>query len=95
MANPNQFNITLEPELKARLAELAHEFKFGKATKVGALIIETYIEHWALLQGQIRQWKEEQEREMMLSVEAQIRGERPPLVKGKAKAAQLGRKNQK
>lgn len=78
--NPNQFNVSLRPELKKRLEDLAEEFGeetgLNKGTKVGAKIIETYVEHWAQLQERIREGKRRVEQEILGNLE------RPPLVKG-------------
>lgn len=91
----NQFNISLDPDLKKRLEELATEFDKGAATKVGAEIIKTYVERWAILERQIRQWRDEQNRQMMEDVGMQIRGEKPRLVKGAAQSNSTGRKKTK
>lgn len=71
-----QFNVTLSPELKKRLQDLAAEYGFEKGTKVGAKIIERYVEHWAETQERIRQEKQRVENEIMDELG------RPPLVKG-------------
>lgn len=90
-----QFNVTLSPELKERLRRLAVEFKDefqGQASKVGASIIKSYVEHWARLQERIRQGKMQVEKEIMENLE------RPPLLKGEAartKNPTAGRKKRK
>lgn len=81
VSDPNkQFNATLSLELKKRLEELAdlygRELGLDKGTKVGAKIIETYIEHWADTQERIRKEKKRVEDEIM----GELR--RPPLLKG-------------
>lgn len=86
----DQFNISLSAQLKKRLEDLAVEFEMERGTKVGAEIIETFVEHWAKLRERIRETKRQVESEIMASVE------RPPLVKGAArdsKTSAAGRKN--
>lgn len=91
--NPNQFNISLSPELKKRLAELAVEFKRGKASKVGAEIIETYIDRWADIERQLSKWRDDVDKAMLEGIRRQIRGEdKPPLVKASAQSKTAGRK---
>ena len=83
----DQFNVTLSPELIKRLQDLAVEFEMEKGTKVGAEIIETFVEHWAKLRERILETKRQVEREIMESMV------RPPLVKGEAhKTMTAGRK---
>lgn len=84
VADPNkQFNATLSPELKKRLQELADQYGretgLDKGTKVGARIIETYVEVWAQSQERIREGKRQIEQ---AEQEALAKLGRPPLVKG-------------
>lgn len=83
--NDKQFNISLSPEIQKRLKEFAVEFKKGKATKVGAEIIEAYYEYWATLQRHLEERKLEQQKQMFEYLEGQMK-ERPRLVKGKPQA---------
>lgn len=89
-----QFNITLPPEVRERLDELAVEFQMEKATKVGAKIISTYIERWAILERRRREWEDEQQREMLERIDQEMR-RRPPLMKGAARKHPTERKRQK
>lgn len=85
-----QFNISLSPELKKRLTDLAIEFEMEKATKVGADIIKTFVDHWARLQILRREAKQRVDSEIMQSLE------RPPLLKGEAQInPTAGRKRRK
>lgn len=78
--NVNQFNITLSPELKKRLQELADQFKMGKASKVGAKIIEMYTEEWAALEIDKQQMEDEYKRELADRVRKGLgRRKHPPL----------------
>lgn len=77
-----QFNVTLSPELKERLQQLAEEFEIEprKGTKVGALIIKAYVDRWVYAQRRIREAKQKVEQEIMEE-------ERPALVTGETPKA--------
>lgn len=81
--NSKQFNLTLSPEIRGRLEDFAREFKKGKATKVGAEIIEAYFEHWAVLQRELEELKKQQQKQMFEYFGNQMKGEKPILVKHK------------
>lgn len=90
--NPKQFNVSLDPETKKKLEVLAEEFKMGKASKVGATIIETYFERWAIIERRRRQLEDEYHEEMLARIDKM---RRPPLVIGEAKNNPTGRKRRK
>jgi predicted DNA-binding protein len=82
VSDSKQFNISLSPDLKKRLGELAVRFKKGKATKVGAEIIETYIERWAELEQVKEQLQDAQAKRMAEELRDHISRRHPPLVAG-------------
>jgi predicted DNA-binding protein len=77
-----QFNISLSPDLKKRLGELASRFNKGKATKVGAEIIETYVERWAELELLKEQLQDAQAKQMADDLRDHVSRRHPPLVTG-------------
>lgn len=88
-----QFNIQLSPDLKRRLKDLAVRFNKGKATKVGADIIETYIELWAEMEALKEQTVKEQQAQMSDVIKEQFGRRHPPLVHSElSRAARPGRK---
>lgn len=88
-----QFNVTVSPDLKRRLEELAVRFKKGKATKVGADIIETYIERWVELEVFKEQLKDAQAKEMADDIRQHLTRRRPPLMQTEpSRAVRPGRK---
>lgn len=82
VSSTKQFNISLSPDLKRRLDELAERFKRGKATKVGAEIIETYVERWAELELLKEQLQDAQAKRMADELREHVSRRHPPLVAG-------------
>lgn len=82
VSDSKQFNISLSPALKQRLGELADRFSKGKATKVGAEIIETYIERWAELELLKEQLQDAQAKQMAEDLRDHVSRRHPPLVAG-------------
>lgn len=81
-----QFNITLTPELDAKIDDLAKRWRMERS-KIGADIIDTFIEHWDALQETLLETKTLFKQEVRQIVE------RPGIVKGNAKSTpNLGRK---
>lgn len=93
-ADKEQLNLYLSPDLKRRLEDLAVRFKKGKATKVGADIIETYVELWAEMEVLKEQTVREQQARMSDLIKEQFGRRHPPLVGAEpSRAARSGRKN--
>jgi predicted DNA-binding protein len=92
VSDSKQFNISLSPDLKKRLGELAVRFKKGKATKVGSEIIETYIERWAELELVKEQLQDAQAKQMAEELRDHVSRRHPPLVAGGFQNKESGRK---